>query len=256
MTPAPVSPWRALIVDDEALARRSLKLLLDSDPAFEVVGECGDGEAAVQAVIALAPDLLLLDVEMPGLDGFGVLQALGPDAVPLVVFVTAFDQYAMRAFEAQAIDYLLKPFSDERCAEVLARARRRLRERASAEFAVRLGALIDRHGQAARQLVVRDGGRTLVIPWADIDWIGAEDYCIRIHARGDRPLVRKSLQAVSEGLDPAMFARVHRSTIVNVSRVRELRPLPSGDAEVTLVDGTRLRVSRSFRADFEGRLRV
>ncbi|MEZ5318060.1 MAG: LytTR family DNA-binding domain-containing protein [Vicinamibacterales bacterium] len=246
--------WRALIVDDEPLARRSLRLLLEANPEIEVAGECGDGEAAVRAVLDQRPDLLLLDVEMPGLDGFGVLQALGAETAPLVVFVTAFDQYAIRAFEAHAFDYLLKPFSDERCATVLARACDRLRERESAVFAERLGALLDRHERTVRQLVVRDGGRTLVIPWADIDWIGAEDYCVRIHAGGARPLIRRSLQAVASALDPAVFVRVHRSTVVNVSRIRELRPLPSGDAEITLVDGTKLRASRSYRADLESRL--
>jgi two-component system LytT family response regulator len=250
----PAAPWRALVVDDEPLARRSLRLLLERDPAFEIVGERGDGEAAVQAVLELRPDVLLLDVEMPGLDGFGVLRATSHETTPVVVFVTAFDQYAIRAFEAHAFDYLLKPFSDERCAEVMSRVRQRLRERESADDAARLRALLDRRGRVMQQLVVRDGGRTIVLPWADIDWIGAEDYCIRIHARHDKPLIRKSLQTIARDLDPKVFVRVHRSAIVNVRRVREMRPLPSGGAELTLVDGTRIPVSRSCRSGLEARL--
>jgi two-component system LytT family response regulator len=244
-----------LIVDDEPPARLSLRLLLEGDAECVIVGECGDGLSAVEAVTALRPDLLFLDVQMPGLDGFGVLDAIGPDAVPAVVFVTAFDQYALRAFEAHALDYLLKPFSDERCASVIARAKRRLSERSGSQLEERLKHLLRDHSPRSRQLIVRDGGRVLVIPWTDIDWIGAEDYCIRIYAGPSRPLIRQSLQGILAALDPDTFVRIHRSTIVNLTRVREVRPQDSGDALVLLADGTKLRLSRGFRAAFDAKLR-
>lgn len=254
MTKAGLPPWRVLIADDEPPARLSLRLLVEADAECRVVGECGDGLATVDAVAALRPDLLFLDVQMPGLDGFSVLEAIGPDAVPAVVFVTAYDRYALRAFEARALDYLLKPFADERSASVLARAKRQLALRVDARIEDRLRDLILDHSPRARQLVVRDGGRTLVIPWGEIDLIAAEDYCIRIHAGPSRPLIRKSLQAILTALDPNTFVRVHRSTIVNLERVREVRPLESGDAQILLADGTKVRLSRGFRAAFEAKL--
>jgi two-component system, LytTR family, response regulator len=240
VTTTPQGAWRALIVDDEPPARRTLRLLLDAEPGVEVVGECDHGGAAVDAVRSLRPHVLFLDVQMPGLTGLDVLEDVGLDAVPVLVFVTAYDQYALRAFEAQALDYLLKPFSDERFGAVMRRVRRTLAERA--------------RGFENRRLIVRDGARTLVLPWDDIDWIEAEDYCIRIHAGAAHPLVRQSLRATLARLDASRFVRIHRSAVVNLDRVRRVHALPSGDAEVVLADGRILRASRSYRAALDTRL--
>jgi two-component system LytT family response regulator len=249
-------PWRVVVVDDEPPARDTLRLLLGRDPRFSLVTECAHGELAVAAVHAQRPDLLLLDVQMPGMDGFAVLRAIGPTAVPAIVFVTAFDRYALQAFETHALDYLLKPFSDERCAAVLDRVDARLRERSLAATGRRLaGLLADRRSRTAPgQLIVRESGRTLVIPYEDIVWIEAEDYYVRVHARGRRTLVRLTLKRLADDLDPARFLRVHRSAIVNLDCVREVEPLASGDQRLLLSDGTELRVSRTHRARLEARL--
>jgi two-component system LytT family response regulator len=247
MTHAPAAPWRTIVVDDEPLARQTLRLLLAREKDFVVVAECGHGADAIEAIGRERPDVLWLDVQMPEVDGFEVLRRLGPGAVPAVIFVTAFDRYALQAFEQHALDYLLKPFSDERFATVLERTRVRLRERTAASMAERLSDLLS--ATAPRQLVVRDAGRTLVLPCADIIWIEAEDYCARLHLRGRTVLVRDSLRALAEALDKSRFVRVHRSAIVNVGCVREIEPLASGDQRLTLSDGTVLRVSRTCRAD-------
>jgi two-component system LytT family response regulator len=247
MTHAPAGPWRTIVVDDEPLARQTLRLLLAREKDFVIVAECGHGADAIEAIGRERPDVLWLDVQMPEVDGFEVLRVLGPGAVPAVIFVTAFDRYALQAFEQHALDYLLKPFSDERFETVLERTRVRLRERTAASMAERLSDLLS--ATAPRQIVVRDAGRTLVIPCHDIVWIEAEDYCARLHLRGRTLLVRDSLRALAEALDKSRFVRVHRSAIVNVGCVREIEPLTSGDQRLTLSDGTVLRVSRTCRAD-------
>jgi two-component system LytT family response regulator len=247
MTDGRAAPFRAVIADDEPPARLVLRRLLAKDRDFDVVAECAHGEAVLDACERTPPDVLFLDVQMPGLDGFAVLAALGPERVPEIVFVTAFDRYALRAFEAHALDYLLKPFSDARFADVVGHVRRRLRDRRAGGVRAELTALAARHEVLARRLVIRDGGRTLILPWDDIDWIEAEDYCVRFHTARDRPLVRGSLQSLQVRLDPAVFVRIHRSAIVNVRRVREVRPLASGDHEVVLATGVRLRLSRTYR---------
>ena len=246
--------WRALIVDDEPPARDSLRLLLGQSTDFAVAGECGNGEDALKAIPALQPDVLFLDVQMPGMDGFELLQQLAPAAVPALVFVTAFDQYAVQAFERHALDYLLKPFSDERFATVLNNVRARLRERAMASLSGRLRELLDQQARTA-PLIVRDGTRTLLIPPADIIWIEAEDYCARIHLGGRSVLIREPLRILEQRLDPARFARVHRSAIANLGRIREIAPVASGDQRIVLSDGTALRVSRTHRAELVRRLR-
>jgi two-component system LytT family response regulator len=247
MTQTPAGPWRTIVVDDEPLARQTLRLLLAREKDFAIVAECGHGADAIDAIGRERPDVLWLDVQMPEVDGFEVLRRLGPDAVPAVIFVTAFDRYALRAFEQHALDYLLKPFSDERFYTVLDRTRVRLRERTVASMAERLSDLLS--ATAPRQLAVRDAGRTLVLPCDDIVWIEAEDYCARIHLRGRTLLVRDSLRALADALDPNAFVRVHRSAIVNVGCVREIEPLASGDQRLTLSDGTVLRISRTNRAN-------
>ena len=234
---------------DEPLARHTLRLLLGRSVDFAVAAECSSGAEAVDAVRRERPDVLFLDVQMPEVDGFEVLRRLEPDAAPTVVFVTAFDRYALQAFEQHALDYLLKPFSDERFAVVLDRTRARLRERTFASMAGRLSDLLAATAPGRRQLVVKDGGRTLVLAHEDIVWIEAEDYCARIHLRGRTVLVRESLRALTDSLDGAGFVRVHRSAIANVAWVQEIEPLASGDQRLTLRDGTVLKVSRTHRAD-------
>ncbi len=256
-THPPAPPWRALVVDDEPPARQTLRLLLERHPDFTIAGECAHGEEAIGRIRQAPPDVLFLDVQMPGLDGFDVLRAIGPATIPALVFVTAFDQYALRAFETHALDYLLKPFADERFEAVLERVRVRLRERSQASMGARLAAMLSTTGPATdvQQLVVRDGGRTLIIPFDDIVWIEAEDYYVRIHTQARSTLARLSLRALASSLDSGRFVRVHRSTIVNVRCVREVEPLASGDQRLVLLDGTELRVSRTYRGDLETRLK-
>jgi two-component system LytT family response regulator len=256
MTRIPGTPWRAVIVDDEPPARQTLRLLLAREKDFALAAECGHGREAIEAVASQRPDVLFLDVRMPGLDGFAVLRELGANAVPAVVFVTAYDRYAPQAFEQHAVEYLLKPFTDERFADVVEHVRRRLRERAFAALGERLpGALAESVARAERrQLVVKDGSRTYVIAEADIAWVEAEDYYIAIHAHGRRILARESLKTIEERLDPELFARVHRSAIVNTRWIRAIEPVASGDQRLVLTDGTILRVSRTHRAALMRRL--
>jgi two-component system LytT family response regulator len=242
-------PWRTIIVDDEPLARQTLRLLLAREEDFVVVAECSHGAEAIDTIRREHSDVLFLDVQIPEVDGFEVLRRLEPGAVPAVIFVTAFARYALQAFEQQALDYLLKPFSDDRFAMVLGRTRVRLRERTSASMAERLSALLAAATPERRQLVVRDGGRTIVVPHADIVWIEAEDYCARIHLRGRTVLVRDSLRALGGLLDGGGFVRVHRSAIANVACIRRIEPVASGDQRLTLSDDTILKVSRTHRAN-------
>ncbi len=256
MTLTNAAAWQVVIVDDEPPARDTLRLLLSVEPDFQVAAECAHGEQAVAAITHLMPEVVFLDVQMPGMDGFDVLRTVGPATIPALVFVTAYDRYALRAFETHALDYLLKPFSDERFFDVLNRVRVRLRERRFADAGRRLTALLETGAPRAtpRQLVVRDGSRTVIIPHDDIIWIEAEDYYARIHAAGRRTLVRLSLKSLADALDAARFVRVHRSAIVNLAFVREVEPLASGDQRMVLNDGTELRVSRTYRPALDERL--
>ena len=246
---SPAGPWRTIVLDDEPLARQTLRLLLAREEDFAIVAECGHGAEGIDAIRRESPDVLFLDVQMPEVDGFEVLRRLEPGAVPIVIFVTAFDRYALQAFEHHALDYLLKPFSDERFALVIGRTRARLRERTFASMAGRLSKLLSATAPERRQLVVRDGGRTVVVPHADIVWIEAEDYCARIHLRGRTLLVRESLRALADSLAHGEFVRVHRSAIANVACIRAIEPVASGDQRLTLDDGTVLKVSRTHRAE-------
>ncbi|HTY59241.1 MAG TPA: LytTR family DNA-binding domain-containing protein [Bacteroidota bacterium] len=253
--------FRALIVDDEPLARTTLRLLLSADPRVTIAGESGEGADAVRQIRKKSPDILFLDVQMPGMNGFEVLEAAGADAVPVVIFVTAYDRYALSAFDAGALDYLLKPFDDDRFRRSLERAIRSLEGGGSAEHSRRLAALLETLSTHAAEgvkpagrpsfhhhrLLVKSGGRMIVLKEEEIDWIAAADYCVMIHASGAKYVHRESMEALSRRLDPARFARIHRSTIVNLDRVREVRPSMNGDFIVLLHDGTRLRLSRSRR---------
>lgn len=248
--------WRVVLVDDEPPARQTLRLLLAREKDFEIVAECSHGDDAIGVVADQRPDVLFLDVRMPGIDGFGVLARLPPETMPAVVFVTAYDRYAPQAFERHAIEYLLKPFTDERFADVVEHLRERLRERTYAALAARMPAALAASAarREKRHLVVRDGARTHVVPHDDIVWIEAEDYYAAIHAQGRVILARESLRTLEKTLDPSTFARVHRSAIVNTRWITALEPLASGDQRLLLADGTTLRVSRTHRVALMRRL--
>lgn len=238
-------PIRTLLVDDEALARRRLRTLLRGDPGIEIVGECGDGGSAVKEIEALAPDLVFLDVQMPEADGFDVLDAVGARAMPVVVFVTAYDGYALRAFEVHALDYLLKPFSRDRFEAALARAREEIRRRRGDgpqdrdELAALLRELREA-GRRPRRLVVRDGGRVSFISVEEIDWVESAGNYLRIHVGPDAHLIRGTIKGCAERLDSESFLRISRSTIVNLDRVRAVHPWTRGELIVVMRDGTQL----------------
>jgi two-component system LytT family response regulator len=240
---------RALIVDDEPLARTALLRLLKPDRDISVIGQCGDGESAVQAIQQMRPDLVFLDVQMPEMDGFQVVESVGIDQMPVTIFVTAFDHYAIRAFDANAVDYLLKPFASDRLSRALARARERYQGRQDQEAAQRLFSLLGSRYQSdyVQRLTVASGGRIQFISVADIDWIEAEGNYARLHVGRRVYDVRETLQALMEKLDPREFIRIHRSTIVNIRRIREVQPWFQGSHIVLLQSGEELRMSRYQR---------
>jgi len=236
---------RVLVVDDEPLARTGLRELISNDPELEYVGDAADGQAAVEAIETLKPDLVLLDVQMPEIDGFGVIRAIGPESMPAVIFVTAYEEFALEAFRVHAVDYLVKPFSDAALAEALVRAK-------AQRLAGRLGDLLDSVSRPAylSRITVRVGGaqRMQIVRVADIDWIEAADYCAKLHVGSSVHVVRVSLGALERLLDPASFVRVHRSAIINVDRLKEIVLEGTGDGLVVLADGTKVRLARSRRA--------
>jgi two-component system LytT family response regulator len=241
---------RALIVDDEPLARARLRTLLSEEPDVEVVGECGDGLEAVAAVQELSPELLFLDVQMPALDGFGVLEALDPARLPVVVFVTAYDRYALRAFEVHALDYLLKPFDRDRFSKALDRARSHLQREGHAEASQRLLELLEDTKSGRKpleRLVIKAAGRVFFLRVEEIDWIEAAGNYVRLHCGSDAHLLRETMNGLGARLDPQRFLRIHRSTIVNVDRIQELQAWFHGDYLVILRDGTQLTLSRGYR---------
>lgn len=241
---------RALVVDDEPLARESLRLLIGRDPEFTVVGECNGPDAPAMAH-ATKPDVMFLDIQMPELDGFGVIEQLGLDSPPLIVFTTAYDAYALKAFDVHALDYLLKPFDDARFADTLNRIKQRLRNGGGQIEAEKLIQLLESRERHMRRILVRVREKIVVVKTDDIDWIEAADYYASIHAGGQSYLLRETLNDLEKRLDPQRFLRVHRSAIVNVDRVREIHPLFRGDCMLVLTDGTRVKLSRTRRDDFE-----
>lgn len=252
---------RTLIVDDEPHARRSIALLVSGDPEIEVIGECGDGAAALRDIRDLKPDLVFLDVQMPEMNGIEVMRQAGPDAACAVVFVTAYDDYAIAAFEVCALDYLLKPFDDERFEKTLQRAKGQVRRSDVADASRRLldlledygGSLRTRDGQRVylRRIAVKSTGRVAFVRTEEIDWIEAADQYVALHTGGKSHLTREAMSRLEEELDPGRFQRIHRSALVNLERVKEIRSQPYGDAMVVLEDGTKLKLSRSRREEFE-----
>jgi len=243
---------RAAIVDDEPLARRRIRNLLIRERDVEVIAECANGKDAIESLEAASPDVLFLDIQMPEIDGFDVLRALGVGHVPVVIFVTAYDQFALRAFEAHALDYLLKPFDDERFEAALQRARERIRQQQGGDLDRRLQALLESvHGDHGylRRLVVPVGHRSVFLRTEQIDWIGAERNYIRLHVGGRAYLMRENLSLIATALDPKMFCRIHRSTVVNIDRIRAVESLFRGEYLVVLHDGTKLTSGRSYRSN-------
>jgi two-component system, LytTR family, response regulator len=229
-----VTPIGAVVVDDEPLARANIVNLLRSDPEILVLGECSSGADAPKVVRELRPSLLFLDVQMPGCDGFGVLEALGGDVPPAVVFVTAYDQYALKAFEAEALDYLLKPYDNARFFRVVSRAKSFLARRPA-------------EPRRFERILVRSAGRISFLRTEEIDWIEAADYYSCLHAGTRTHLLRRSMAELERDLEAERFCRIHRSTIVNLARVRDLCSDAGGEYEVVLRDETRLKVSRGYR---------
>jgi len=247
---------RTVIVDDEPWARTKLLSLLSSEPDIEIVRACVSGEEAVEAIVTLAPALVFLDVQMPAMDGFAVIETIGTAAMPLVIFATAHDQYALRAFDAQALDYLLKPFDEERFQRALQRARQRLIAPSMQE--AKLQRLLDSLGNDRRHLqkiVVPRAGGMLIVKATDVDWLEASGNYVTLHLGRTTYLLRESLNAFEQKLDPQQFVRLHRSAIVNVDRIRELAPWSGGEQAVVLQDGTPLTVGRVFRGRLMGFLR-
>lgn len=268
---------RVLIVDDESLARQRVRRLLQNEPDVEIVGEAETGRNAVRMIEELRPDLVCLDVQMPELDGFGVLRELDSESVPMILFITAYDEHAQRAFDVHAVDYVLKPVDADRFSAAFERART---QRAHAVAAERLGELLATvrrladgdtrldapagtpaaagnanpnangaagNGRYASRILVKQDGRMFFVKTSEIDWIEADRNYVRLHVGKEAHTIRERISHLEETLDPRLFARIHRSTIVNLNRVREMQQWFSGDYVVILEDGTRLRLSRHYR---------
>jgi two-component system, LytTR family, response regulator len=260
------APITTLIVDDEELARRGIELRLEDHPDFKVVAQCANGREALEVIANEQPQLMFLDIQMPGMSGFDVVSHIPQESLPIIVFVTAFDQYALNAFEAQALDYLLKPMNDSRFAQTLARVRMLIQQRAAlAQREQVMGLLANTRGTASLDevslkrdelnrttdyaviLPIREETDTVRVHVASIDWIDAAGDYMCVHASGRTYVLRETMKSLESILDPKMFQRVHRSTIVNISRVRRLRPHTNGEYFLTLEDGQEIKLSRSYR---------
>jgi two-component system, LytTR family, response regulator len=260
------SPITTLIVDDEELARRGIELRLEDHPDFKVVAQCANGREALEVIANEQPQLMFLDIQMPGMSGFDVVSHIPQESLPIIVFVTAFDQYALNAFEAQALDYLLKPMNDVRFTQTLARVRTLIQQRAAvAQREQVMGLLANTRGTASLDevslkrdelnrttdyaviLPIREETDTVRVHVASIDWIDAAGDYMCVHASGRTYVLRETMKSLESILDPKMFQRVHRSTIVNISRVRRLRPHTNGEYFLTLEDGQEIKLSRSYR---------
>lgn len=254
-TPEPI---RVLVADDELPARQRLMDLLRRDEQIAAVSEAADGQTTVEMIQKENPDLLFLDVQMPELDGLGVIGAIGAAQMPLTVFVTAFDQHAIRAFEANALDYLLKPFSDERFEATMVRAKSRLDERSMRDFGHRVMKMVSSAPSTPERrldrLVVKSGGTTRFIRVIDIDWIEAAGVYVTLHVGGKELLYRAALNDLAEKLDPRRFVRVHRSALINIESILLLEPISHGEFEAVIKNGSRTRVSRTYRSQLEKRL--
>lgn len=243
---------RALIVDDEPLARRGVVLRLRKNKDIEIVGECADGESAVQQILELSPDVVFLDVQMPGMDGFEVLRALPADSLPAVIFLTAYERHAVRAFEVHALDYLLKPVDDERFAAAIDRVRKRMSASSKMKMADRLLEMLEPStSKYVSRFTVKTGSRLQVVPVDDILWISAAGDYAELHAGNRAHLLRETMSALQEKLDPAKFMRIHRSRIVRSDGIVELRSIENREFAVKLTDGSEHRSSRTYADQVE-----
>ena len=256
---------RTLIVDDEALARRGLRMRLEKHADVEILGECRNGRESLASIPELEPDLVFLDIQMPGFDGFDVVRSMQGDDMPMVVFATAFDHFAVKAFEVHAVDYILKPVDDEQLSRALERARDRLVQKLAVSDKENLleviGAITGRApaemgrwleggipaAQYPEKIAIRDGGNTTLVPAADIDWVDAAGDYMCVHAGGQIHIMRITMKQLEDQLDPARFQRVHRSTIVNLERVQKISAHMNGEFHLTLSDKTRLKMSRGYK---------
>jgi two-component system, LytTR family, response regulator len=249
---------RTIIADDEHLARQKLRILLDSEPEVEVIAECHDGGHTLRAIRAYRPDLLMLDIQMPDLDGFQVLNEIPPAEMPVVIFTSAYDQYAIRAFEAHALDYLLKPFDQERLHQAVERARLELQKSKDREITHRILQLLSQvksdnppGAGSDERVVIKTKGRIVFLNVDEIDWVEASANYVRLNAAGESYLFRETISRISERLNPNLFIRIHRSVIVNVRRIKELIPVNSGEYIVVLKSGKELSCSRGYRANVQ-----
>jgi two-component system LytT family response regulator len=253
----PTERIRVLLADDESPSRQRLRDLLHKDQQVTAIVEAENGLVAVEKIRQHKPDLVFLDVQMPELDGLGVIEAVGAEQMPLTIFVTAYDQHAIRAFDANALDYLLKPFSDERFEAAMARAKSRLDERNLRDFGRRMLQMVSKIPPQSRRwdrLVVKSAGSTRFLRVVEIDWIEAAGVYVTLHIAGKEFLYRASLAELAEKLDPQRFIRIHRSAIVNIESIVQLEPATHGEFDVVLRNGSRTRVSRTYRAQLEQRL--
>jgi two-component system, LytTR family, response regulator len=254
---------KTLIVDDEPLARRNLRVLLEDDPEIEIVAECGSGQEALEVINDEPPDLLFLDIQMPEMSGFEVLERIEHGRIAAVVFVTAFDQYALKAFEVHALDYLLKPFDDARFEKALRQAKTQIEQREINKLSRKLFALLEdraatsdkKTGSYLTRFMIKAAGRVLFLKAEDVDWIAADDYYVKLHTGSKTHMLRETLSDLETRLDPEKFIRIHRSTIVNIERIKELHPHFNGEYLVVLRDGTELKMSRSRREQVQAALK-
>ena len=240
----------ALIVDDEALARKFIRRMLKEEHDVEVMGECNNGKSAVGLIQKHKPDIVFLDVQMPAMDGFAVLDAIGVEQLPEVIFTTAYEKYAIRAFELHALDYLLKPFDQTRFRDAMRHAKERLNQRQQEDGRLQISALLENVKSRAKyleRLIIKADGRISFLSASEINWIEADDKYVHLHTAKASRMVRQTLSAMETQLDPKKFQRIHRSAIVNVERIKELEPTFNGEHVVHLEDGTKLTLSRTYR---------
>jgi two-component system LytT family response regulator len=245
---------RTIIADDERLARKKLRILLSSEPGIEIVAECTDGKQTLTALRSHKPDLLLLDVQMPDIDGFGVLRAIPPDEMPVVIFTTAYDQYAVKAFETHALDYLLKPFDRDRLHSAINRARVEFLRSRDRETTSRILDFLTQNKpepQVDRRLAFKSGGRVVFLDLDEIDWLSAAANYVTLRVGAESYVLREGIGHISERLDPKKFVRIHRSTIVNVKKIKQVEPVNSGEYIVVLKDGKELSCSRGYRTSLQ-----